>query len=123
METGKHGEFKVKLPFKVWQNEKMLKECRVKLISSSFPFCSVPSVSSTSALDLIIEKQGEHIFSAGLLSFKPIEKLGFCNRKQSVPNPSEMNSLVDDYAPVFPPPPFKPVTPGPIEHPAPPKHH
>jgi len=123
VETDKHGEFKVKLPFRVWKHAKRIKECRVKLISSSEPHCNVPSLSTSSSVSLIATKQGELIFSAGLLSFKPIEKLGFCNRKQSVPNPSEMNSLVDDYAPVFPPPPFKPVTPGPIEHPAPPKHH
>ncbi|KAK7381207.1 hypothetical protein VNO78_33738 [Psophocarpus tetragonolobus] len=84
--TNEHGEFKVQLPFKVRKYVRRIKSCTFKLISSSEPHCAVASDSTSSSMSLKTRKQGEHIFSAGLFSFKPMEKPNFCNQKQSVPN-------------------------------------
>ncbi|ESW23387.1 hypothetical protein PHAVU_004G042700 [Phaseolus vulgaris] len=114
--TDKYGEFKVKLPFKVRRHAKTIKGCTFKLISSSEPHCDVPALSTSSSVSLIATKQGEHIFSAGFFSFKPIRKPSFCNQKQSVPNPSpsDKNSVVDTFFPPYPWLPFpNPLLPPP----------
>ena len=77
VKTNENGEFKVQLPFKVWKQVKRIKGCTFKLISSNEPHCSVASVDTSSSVNLKAIKQGEHIFSAGLFSFKPIKKPNF----------------------------------------------
>ncbi|RDX66071.1 hypothetical protein CR513_55205 [Mucuna pruriens] len=80
--TNEHGEFKVQLPFKVRKHAKRIKGCTFKLIRSSEPHCALASAATSSSMSLKTRKQGQHIFSAGLFSFKP----NFCDQIPSVPN-------------------------------------
>ncbi|XP_014522857.1 vegetative cell wall protein gp1-like [Vigna radiata var. radiata] len=86
VKTDENGEFKVQLPFKVRKHVRRIKGCTFKLINSSELQCAVASVSTSSSMSLKTRNQREHIFSAGLFSFKPVEKPNFCNKKQSVQN-------------------------------------
>ncbi|KAK7381206.1 hypothetical protein VNO78_33737 [Psophocarpus tetragonolobus] len=129
VKTNEHGEFKVKLPFKVWKHAKIIKGCTFKLISSSEPHCAVASFSTSSSVSLKTRNQGENIFSAGSFSFKPIEKPQFCNHNslalgktrvlKSIPTESSDksqsdNSLTKDTFFPFPPLPFPPFPFPPI---------
>ncbi|KAG4969652.1 hypothetical protein AAZX31_13G038300 [Glycine max] len=87
VKTNEHGEFKVQLPFRVRKHVRRIKGCTFKLLSSSEPHCSVASV-STSSVSLKTRKQGEHTFSAGLFSFKPLQKPNVCNQNQNEFSPN-----------------------------------
>ncbi|XP_004507286.1 uncharacterized protein [Cicer arietinum] len=91
VKTNEHGEFKVKLPFIVKKHVKRIKGCNFKLISSNEPHCSIASTSTSFSLSLKKKMQKEHIFSAGIFSFKPIKNPKFCNKKYSIPNPKKQN--------------------------------
>ncbi|XP_061366887.1 proline-rich receptor-like protein kinase PERK2 [Gastrolobium bilobum] len=108
VKTDEHGEFKVKLPFSVRKHVKRMKGCTFKLISSSEPNCAVASAATSSLLSLKSRKNGEHIFSAGFFSFKPIKKPNLCDQKQSIPNSKGhgyvKNELPPNIPSLFPPP-------------------
>ncbi|KAI4346737.1 hypothetical protein L6164_007609 [Bauhinia variegata] len=116
VKTDEHGEFKVQLPFSVSKHVKRIKGCAVKLINSSEPYCAVASAASSSSLRLKSRKQGEHIFSAGFFSFKPLKQPNLCNQKPSFPNSGQLGSVKSAFPPTFDPsfpPPFQvPTTPG-----------
>ncbi|XP_020235059.1 platelet glycoprotein Ib alpha chain [Cajanus cajan] len=129
VKTDEHGEFKVQLPFRVRKDATRIKRCTFKLISSSDPHCAVASVATSSSMSLKTTKQGEHIFSAGLFSFRPIKKPNFCNNKQSAPNTitqtldesqSDKKSAEDTFFPPTPFLPFPPLPPIPFLPPLPP---
>ncbi|KAJ7971123.1 Pollen Ole e 1 allergen/extensin [Quillaja saponaria] len=107
VKTDEHGEFKVHLPFSVSKHVKKIKGCSVKLISSSEPYCAVAST-ATSSLHLKSRKPGEHIFSAGFFSFKPLKQPTLCNQKSSIKNSKEFSSMKSLLPPIndptFPPP-------------------
>ncbi|RWR72846.1 Pollen Ole e 1 allergen/extensin [Cinnamomum micranthum f. kanehirae] len=84
VKTNKHGQFKVHLPFSVSKHIKKIKKCSVKLISSSEPFCAVASLATSSSLHLKSRKQGIHIFSAGIFTFKPLQQPDLCYEKPSL---------------------------------------
>ncbi|XP_057447768.1 vegetative cell wall protein gp1-like [Lotus japonicus] len=126
VKTNEHGEFKVQLPFHVRKHVRRIKGCTFKLLSSSEPHCAVASAaSSSSSLSLKSRKQGEHIFSAGFFSFKPVKKPNLCSQKQSssgkiVPDPEDFFFFPP--IPFFPPPlipnPFQPpLVPNPFQPP------
>ncbi|XP_039028910.1 olee1-like protein [Hibiscus syriacus] len=115
--TDEHGEFKVRLPFSVTKRVKKIKRCSVKLVRSSEPYCAVASSAPSSSLNLKKTSQGTHIFSAGLLSFKPLEQPNLCNKKPSVADSKESNtkSTMEFGQPNYP------VFPPPLQDPAPPQ--
>ncbi|KAK4801532.1 hypothetical protein SAY86_022019 [Trapa natans] len=95
--TNNQGEFSVNLPFSVGKHVRKINSCSVELIGSNQPFCSVAS----SSLHLQSRRQGTHIFSAGLFTFKPLKQPNTCN------GPSvEVNSNKG----LIPPPPLKEPT-------------
>ncbi|KAI4352368.1 hypothetical protein L6164_006628 [Bauhinia variegata] len=118
VKTDEHGEFKVQLPFSVSKHVKRIKGCTVKLINSSEPYCAVASAASSSSLRLKSRKQGEHIFSAGFFSFKPLKQPNPCNQKPNIQNSKQLKSASEKSAfpptfdPSFPPPLQDPPTPG-----------
>ncbi|XP_052206085.1 pollen-specific leucine-rich repeat extensin-like protein 4 [Diospyros lotus] len=84
VETNEKGDFRVHLPFSVSKHAKKIKGCSAKLISSSEPNCAVasPAASSSSSLHLKARNiQGTHVFSAGLLAFKPRKRPELCSQK------------------------------------------
>ncbi|WJX70707.1 hypothetical protein P8452_54784 [Trifolium repens] len=85
VKTNEHGEFKVKLPFLVKKHVKRIKGCSFKLLSSNEPNCAIASTSTSTSFSLSLKKklQQEHIFSAGIFSFKPTKKPKFCDQKHS----------------------------------------
>ncbi|CAJ2665866.1 unnamed protein product [Trifolium pratense] len=85
VKTNEHGEFKVKLPFLVKKHVKRIKGCSFKLLSSNEPNCAIASTSTSTSFSLSLKKklQQEHIFSAGIFSFKPSKKPKFCDQKHS----------------------------------------
>ncbi|KAL2335385.1 hypothetical protein Fmac_016598 [Flemingia macrophylla] len=97
VETDEHGEFKMQLPFKLRKHAKRIKRCTFKLISSSEPHCAVASVATSSSMRLKTRKQGEHTFTAGSFSFKPMEKPNFCNQKQSYPNSNTHANVKNEF--------------------------
>ncbi|XP_027358643.1 proline-rich extensin-like protein EPR1 isoform X2 [Abrus precatorius] len=120
VKTDKDGEFKVQLPFRVRKHVRRIKGCTFKLISSNEPHCAVASATASSSMILKTRKEGEHIFSAGLFSFKPIIRPNFCNQKQSDPN--SKNKVFSFKPPAdffFPPNPFlpPPIIPNPFQPP------
>ncbi|XP_041007754.1 36.4 kDa proline-rich protein-like [Juglans microcarpa x Juglans regia] len=88
--TDEHGEFEVHLPFYVSKHVKRIEGCQVKLINSSEPYCSVASTATSSSLHLKSRKQGTHIFSAGLFTFKPLKQPILCDQKPSIQNPKQL---------------------------------
>lgn len=82
VKTNEHGEFKVKLPFSVRKHVKRIKGCSFKLMSSNEPHCAVASASAAATTSLRLKKklQGEHIFSAGIFSFKPIKSQNYVTK-------------------------------------------
>ncbi|KAK6913401.1 hypothetical protein RJ641_023002 [Dillenia turbinata] len=108
VKTNEHGEFRVNLPFSVSKHVKKIKNCSVKLISSSEPYCAVASTATSSALHLKSRKPGSHIFSAGFFTFKPLKQPILCNQKPSISNSKQFNSMKT----LLPPPEF-PVFPNP----------
>ncbi|KEH25152.1 adhesive plaque matrix protein [Medicago truncatula] len=136
VKTNEHGEFKVKLPFLVKKHVKRIKGCNFKLLSSNEPNCAIASTSTSSSLSLKKKLQQEHIFSAGIFSFKPIKKPKFCDKKHSIHNLKKQHSYVknleqskfssknkvpnevEDFF-FFPPNPFfpPPIIPNPLQPP------
>ncbi|XP_028764914.1 formin-2-like [Neltuma alba] len=106
--TDEQGEFKVQLPFSVSKHVKRIKGCTVKLVSSSEPYCAVASAATSSSLRLKSRKQGEHVFSAGFFSFKPLKQPNLCNQKPRIENSKQVGSLKTAFSPnvdsTFPPP-------------------
>ncbi|GAA0147472.1 hypothetical protein LIER_07160 [Lithospermum erythrorhizon] len=79
-----------------------IKTCSVKLIKSREPFCHVVS----SAFNLKSRKEGKHIFSARVFTFKPLKKpevrdqkpsvqesKAFESQKSSISNPNDLRNL------------------------------
>jgi hypothetical protein len=130
VKTDDHGEFKVLLPFSVSEHVKTIDGCSVKLIGSSEPNCAVASTATSSSLHLKSRKQGTHIFSAGLFTFKPQKRPDLCNQKPSIQNSKELGTGGSDFFrppnPPSPPPPslpffpFPPIFPFPRPSPRPP---
>ncbi|KAF6165175.1 hypothetical protein GIB67_000759 [Kingdonia uniflora] len=86
VETDEHGVFKVRLPLTVSKHFKRIKQCSVKLISSSEPFCGVASSTTSSSLHLKSRKERtDYIFSAGFFTFKPLTEPELCNQKPNIP--------------------------------------
>lgn len=114
--TNEHGKFKVQLPFSVSKHVKRIKGCTVKLINSSEPYCAVASAATSSSLRLKSRRPGEHVFSAGFFSFKPLKQPTLCNQKPSIQNSKEFDSVKSAFPPnidpIFPPPIQDPTTPG-----------
>ncbi|PQM39444.1 formin-2 isoform X2 [Prunus yedoensis var. nudiflora] len=108
VKTDSHGVFRVQLPFSVSKNVKKIEGCSVKLISSSEPYCAVASTATSSSLHLKSRKQGNHIFSAGFFTFKPLKQPSLCNQKPSIQNSKEFSSQKFSFPPTdeltFPPP-------------------
>ncbi|GAA0166098.1 hypothetical protein Leryth_023322 [Lithospermum erythrorhizon] len=90
--TNEHGEFRIHLPFSVSKHVKKIKRCSVKLIKSSEPFCAVASSATSSALHLKSRKEGNHIFSAGFFTFKPLNQPELCGQKPSVQESNKFES-------------------------------
>ncbi|KAH7848114.1 hypothetical protein Vadar_033970 [Vaccinium darrowii] len=109
VKTNERGEFEVHLPLSVSKHVKKIKECSVKLISSSEPYCAVASAATSYSLKLKSRKQGTHIFSAGFFTFKPLKQPTLCSQKPSLLKSKEFNSqksLPQAFAsPIFPIPP------------------
>ncbi|KAI3885243.1 hypothetical protein MKW98_002635 [Papaver atlanticum] len=113
VKTNKHGKFKVHLPLSVGKHVKKIKECTVKLISSSEPFCAVASSATSSSLHLKSRKQRTHIFSAGFFTFKPLKEPELCNQKPSSATSREFDSVKHfSFTPSIPT--FSPITQNPI---------
>ncbi|KAK4271889.1 hypothetical protein QN277_020515 [Acacia crassicarpa] len=114
--TDEHGEFKVQLPFSVSKHLKRIKGCTVKLVSSSEPYCAVASAATSSSLRLKSKKQGNHVFSAGFFSFKPLKQPNLCDQKPRTENSKEIGSFKAAFPPnvnpTFPPPIQDPPTQG-----------
>ncbi|KAG9142466.1 hypothetical protein Leryth_018238 [Lithospermum erythrorhizon] len=117
--TNEHGKFIVHLPLSVSKNIKKIKRCSVKLIKSSEPLCAVASSATSSVLNLKSIKEGKHIFSAGVFTFKPLkqpevsdqkpsvhESKAFESQKSSISNPNDLSNL-----PPFGNPPTSNLTP------------
>ncbi|MED6125441.1 hypothetical protein PIB30_068622 [Stylosanthes scabra] len=118
VKTNKHGEFKVELPFRVSKHAKRINGCTLELISSNNPNCSMASFSTTSSLTLKSRNQKQHIFSAGLLSFKPTKKPKLCNQSPTTKTIQESkdsvyveNRFPPNIDPSFPPPLKDPPSP------------
>lgn len=124
--TNERGEFKVHLPFSVNKHVDKIKQCTVKLVSSSEPYCAVASTATSSSLHLKSKKEGTHIFSAGFFTFKPLKQPNLCNQKPRISssrefNPKESKSLFPNFPSpgedptnshkYFPPLPFLPMLP------------
>ncbi|KAF7803112.1 proline-rich extensin-like protein EPR1 [Senna tora] len=107
--TNDHGEFQVELPFSVSKHMKRIKRCTVKLINSSEPYCAVASTATSSSLRLKSRKQGEHIFSAGFFSFKPLKQPNLCYQKPSIH--SLKSAFPPNIDPTFAPPIQDPAAP------------
>ncbi|KAL8117284.1 hypothetical protein AgCh_015259 [Apium graveolens] len=86
--TNKHGKFKVNLPISVTKRIKNIKKCSVNLVHSNDANCAVASTSTTttSALHLNSIRSRNHIFSAGVLTFKPLTQPDLCNQKPQISN-------------------------------------
>ncbi|KAM7507429.1 hypothetical protein LguiA_017882 [Lonicera macranthoides] len=80
VKTDENGKFEVRLPFSVTKQAQEIEECAAKLINSSQPHCAVASTATSSSLQLKSINPSTHIFSAGILSFKPLKKPNFCNQ-------------------------------------------
>ncbi|KAM7506881.1 hypothetical protein LguiA_017334 [Lonicera macranthoides] len=80
VKTDKNGKFEAHLPFSVTKQAKEIKGCTAKLISSSQTQCAVASTATSSSLQLKSRNPSTHIFSAGILSFKPVKKPNLCNQ-------------------------------------------
>ncbi|XP_074307808.1 uncharacterized protein LOC141642778 [Silene latifolia] len=92
--TDKQGNFKVDLPFSVSKHVRDIQGCTVKLVKSNEPYCAVASTSTSSQIHLKERKGGQHIYSAGFFTFKPLKQPGLCNQQSSETN-SKLNSLGD----------------------------
>ncbi|XP_057980584.1 pollen-specific leucine-rich repeat extensin-like protein 4 [Malania oleifera] len=90
--TNEHGDFKVQLPISVGKSAKKLKDCAVKLISSSETDCAVASSATSSSLRLKSWKEGTHVFSAGYLTFKPLKQPNMCHQNPSRHGSKTLNS-------------------------------
>ncbi|XP_039004008.1 cyclin-dependent kinase 12-like [Hibiscus syriacus] len=108
--TDEHGEFKVRLPFSVTKNVKKIKRCLVKVLGSSEPYCAVASSATSSSLNLKSSNQGTHIFSAGILSFKPLKQPKTCNENSKESNNKSTMEFGEPNYPIFPPPLQDPTT-------------
>ncbi|KAL2335384.1 hypothetical protein Fmac_016597 [Flemingia macrophylla] len=111
VKTNELGEFKVQLPFRVMKHAKIINRCTFKIISSNDPQCVVASVATSTSMSLKTRKHGEHIFSAGLFSFRPIKEPNFCDKKQSFSNSKtqsldksqyDKNSVTNTFLPTIP---------------------
>ncbi|KAI3919615.1 hypothetical protein MKX01_018438 [Papaver californicum] len=113
VKTNKHGKFQVHLPLSVGKHVKKIKECTVKLISCSEPFCAIASSATSSSLHLKSRKQGTHVFSAGFFTFKPLKEPELCNQKPSSETSEEFGSIKHfSFTPSIPT--FSPITQNPI---------
>ncbi|XP_039021229.1 RNA-binding protein 12-like [Hibiscus syriacus] len=116
--TNEHGEFKFRLPFSVPKRVKKIKRCSVKLVRSSEPYCAAAPSATSSSLNLKSTNQGTQTFSAGFLSFKPLEQPNLCNKKPSAADSKESNtkSTMEFGQPNYPvfPPPLAPPQPPPL---------
>ncbi|KAK9143089.1 hypothetical protein Syun_012489 [Stephania yunnanensis] len=90
VKTNGHGEFKVALPSGIGKHVKRIKQCSVKLVSSSEPFCAVASSATSSSLRLKSKKEGTHIFSAGFFTFKPLKQPEMCTVKPNFANSKDL---------------------------------
>ncbi|KAL5723285.1 hypothetical protein ACHQM5_006700 [Ranunculus cassubicifolius] len=116
VKTDKHGVFQVLLPTHVSKHLQTIKGCSVKLVHSSDSSCAVASSATSSTLGLMARKEGTHIFSSGVFTFKPLKQPEFCNQKQNVAvdkefNPSKALSLSLGLS-MFPPMPTIPTIPN-----------
>ncbi|KAL8234067.1 hypothetical protein R6Q59_020167 [Mikania micrantha] len=106
VKTNEKGEFEAKLPAFVGRNVEKIKECSVKLISSSEPYCAVAATATATSPEIHFKskKAGTHVFSAGFFTFRP----QLCNQKNYVtkhlPSP-ESDKLSDQKTFGFPMPP------------------
>ncbi|KAK9054047.1 hypothetical protein SSX86_025123 [Deinandra increscens subsp. villosa] len=98
VKTNEKGEFEAKLPASIGKNADKIKECSVKLISSSQPYCAVAATATSSEIHFESKTAGTHIFSAGFFTFKP----QLCNEKYST-GKDFPPSLPDPPAPLLPP--------------------
>ncbi|XP_073008298.1 uncharacterized protein [Typha latifolia] len=106
--TNRRGEFRVHLPLEV-----IIKTCSVKLIKSSDPYCSVASPPMTNGLRHKARRNGVHVYSAGLFTFKPLTQPELCNQKVEQPALSFPPIPTNPLQPpsFFPPNPFQPPLP------------
>ncbi|KAK1272603.1 hypothetical protein QJS04_geneDACA018287 [Acorus gramineus] len=72
------GTFRVRLPTAVKDH---IQSCSAKLITSSDPFCAIPTSTKASSLNLKLKTKDVHVFSAGLFSFKPLTQPEMCDQK------------------------------------------
>ncbi|MCD9560416.1 hypothetical protein HAX54_019092 [Datura stramonium] len=84
VKTNEHGEFCVHLPFLVDKHVKHIIGCSARLISSTPPHFSVASTAASSSFRLQSRKKGTHIFSAGFITFKPVNQPKLSNQKPSI---------------------------------------
>lgn len=93
VQTNKHGEFKVHLPFSFSKHVEKIQGCSLKLISSGELYCSVASTTTSNSLHLKSRKPGTQIFSAGFFTFKPLTQPNICNQNPSVHNSKKLISV------------------------------
>ncbi|XP_074285760.1 uncharacterized protein LOC141611184 [Silene latifolia] len=103
--TDKKGNFKVDLPFSVSKQVRDIQGCTVKLVKSNEPYCAVASTSTSSQIHLKERKGGQHIYSAGFFTFKPLKQPGLCNQQSIVATKDSKvaNGLVSRPQGLFPP--------------------
>lgn len=82
--TNTNGEFRVRLPFSISKHVNRIKNCSVKLIKSSEPYCSIASSATKSSIHLKSKNIKTHIFSAGYFTFKPSNQPNLCNQKPTI---------------------------------------
>ncbi|KAI3799083.1 hypothetical protein L1987_34373 [Smallanthus sonchifolius] len=77
VKTDVKGEFRVTLPFSATKHVDEIKQCSVKLISSSEPDYAV-AVISTATSSSIRVKMKTHVFSTGFFTFQPLQQPKRC---------------------------------------------
>lgn len=78
VKTNKHGEFEVHLPYQTSKYLKKIKGCSVELISSNEPYCAIAARATSSSLRLNSREGRKYVFTAGILTFKPLIQPQIC---------------------------------------------
>ncbi|KAI3794046.1 hypothetical protein L1987_36671 [Smallanthus sonchifolius] len=80
VKTNVKGEFRVTLPFSATKHVDEIKQCSVKLLSSSEPNCAVAVISTatSSSIRVKMKTHENHVFSTGFFTFQPLEQPKRC---------------------------------------------
>nr|GMC67385.1 vegetative cell wall protein gp1 [Ipomoea batatas] len=115
VKTDGRGEFKVNLPFSVARGVKKIRGCSVEVISSGEPSCAVASAAAaTSSIRFKEMKEGSHVFSAGVFTFRPLKQPEeLCNQKTEK-LPQILDPPLGPGIPLVPPVSNLPITPIPV---------